>query len=141
SGTYLGPLTTLADEGGRIHTTFQQAVVATGRLSSVNPNLQSIPVRAPLGREIRRAFVASQGHTLLVADYSQIELRVLAHMADEPVLIEAFRAGADIHAATAATIYDVALEGVDPDMRRVAKTINFGVLYGMGPQRLARELG
>ncbi len=141
SGTYLGPLANLADDEGRIHTTFQQTVVATGRLSSVNPNLQSIPVRTPLGREIRRAFVASAGHTLLVADYSQIELRVLAHMADEPVLIEAFREGADIHAATAASIYDAPLSAVDADMRRVAKTINFGVLYGMGPQRLARELG
>lgn len=140
-GTYLGPLAELVDEQGRIHTTFQQAVVATGRLSSVNPNLQSVPVRAALGREIRRAFVAAPGHTLLVADYSQIELRVLAHMANEPVLIEAFQAGADIHAATAATIYGVALADVDSDMRRVAKTINFGVLYGMGPQRLARELG
>ncbi|MFA7459951.1 MAG: DNA polymerase, partial [Trueperaceae bacterium] len=141
SGTYLAPLAALADENGRVHTTFLQTVVATGRLSSVNPNLQSIPVRAPLGREIRRSFVAAQGYTLLVADYSQIELRVLAHMANEPVLVEAFQAGADIHASTAATIYNVPLTEVDADMRRVAKTINFGLLYGMGPQRLARELG
>ena len=141
TGTYLGPLVNLADENGRIHTTFQQAVVATGRLSSVNPNLQNIPVRTALGREVRRAFVATPGYTLLVADYSQIELRVLAHMADEPVLTESFRAGADIHAATAATIYGVPVEEVDAEMRRVAKTINFGVLYGMGPQRLSRELG
>lgn len=140
AGTYLGPLTSLADEDGRIHTTFQQAVVATGRLSSVNPNLQNIPVRTAIGREVRRAFVATPGYTLLVADYSQIELRILAHMADEPVLTEAFRAGADIHAATAASIFGVPLEEVDGEMRRVAKTINFGVLYGMGPQRLSREL-
>lgn len=139
-GTYLRPLATLVDESGRVHTTFQQAVVATGRLSSVNPNLQSIPVRTATSRELRRAFVAEEGHLLLVADYSQIELRVLAHIADEPALIEAFREGADVHATTAATLYDTPLEEVDADMRRVAKTINFGVLYGMGPQRLAREL-
>ncbi len=141
SGTYLGPLAALADENRRVHTTFQQTVVATGRLSSVNPNLQSIPVRSPLGREIRRAFVSALGYRLLVADYSQIELRVLAHMAEEPVLVQAFKDGADIHAATASTIYEVPLEEVDGDMRRVAKTINFGILYGMGPQRLSRELG
>lgn len=140
SSTYLGPLADLADAEGRVHTTFQQTVVATGRLSSVNPNLQSIPVRSALGREIRRGFVAAPGSKLLVADYSQIELRVLAHMAEEPVLAQAFIDGADIHSATAATIYDVPLTEVDSDKRRVAKTINFGILYGMGPQRLSREL-
>ena len=138
--TYLEPLAALADERGRVHTTFQQAVVATGRLSSVNPNLQNVPVRSALGREVRRAFVAEEGALLLVADYSQIELRVLAHIADEPALVAAFQEGADVHAATAASIYGVELEAVTPDMRRIAKIINFGVLYGMGPQRLAYEL-
>ncbi len=140
-GTYLDPLLNLADpRTGRVHTTFQQAVVATGRLSSVNPNLQNIPVRTPLGREVRRAFVADTGSLLVVADYSQIELRVLAHIADEPALLEAFAGGEDIHRATAATVYSVEPEAVSGDMRRAAKIINFGVLYGMSAQRLSREL-
>ncbi len=138
--TYLEPLAELADDDGRVRTTFQQAVVATGRLSSTNPNLQNIPVRTALGREVRRAFKAEEGMLLLVADYSQIELRVLAHIADEPALVAAFNAGADVHAATAASIYGVDLDEVDREMRRVAKIINFGVLYGMGAQRLSIEL-
>ncbi len=139
-GTYLDPLPTLADADGRIHTTFEQAVVATGRLSSVNPNLQNVPVRTARGREVRRAFVAAPGRLLLVADYSQIELRMLAHIADEPALIEAFKAGEDIHRSTAAGVYGVSPDTVTSDMRRVAKVINFGVLYGMSAQRLSREL-
>jgi DNA polymerase-1 len=139
-GTYIAPLAELADGQGRVHTTFLQTVVATGRLASVNPNLQSIPVRTPLGREVRRAFIASPGYKLLVADYSQIELRVLAHLTAEPALIDAFTRGEDIHSATAQAIYGVAADAVTPDLRRIAKTINFGILYGMGPQRLAREL-
>lgn len=139
-GTYLDPLPALADAGGRIHTTFEQAVVATGRLSSVNPNLQNVPVRTERGREVRRAFIAAPGQLLLVADYSQIELRLLAHIADEPALIKAFKAGEDIHRSTAASVYGVEPSAVTSDMRRIAKVINFGVLYGMSAQRLSREL-
>ena len=141
-GTYLDPLPKLINERtGRIHTTFNQTVAATGRLSSTNPNLQNIPVRTELGRQIRKAFIAAPGHKLLTADYSQIELRVLAHIADEPALIEAFREGQDIHRVTAAQVHGVEPEAVDSDMRRVAKIINFGVLYGMSAHRLTRELG
>ena len=140
--TYLDPLPKLVNPAsGRIHTTFNQAVVATGRLSSTNPNLQNIPVRTEIGRQIRRAFIADQEHKLLVADYSQIELRVLAHIADEEALIAAFQEGEDIHRRTAAEVHGVPLEDVTPAMRRVAKIINFGVLYGMSAHRLQRELG
>ncbi len=139
-GTYLDPLPALADAAGRVHTTFEQAVVATGRLSSVNPNLQNVPVRTARGREVRRAFIAGEGLTLLVADYSQIELRMLAHIAEEPALIAAFASGDDIHRATAANVYGIEPDAVTSDMRRVAKIINFGVLYGMSAQRLSREL-
>ena len=140
--TYLDPLPRLVHPAtDRVHTTFNQAVVATGRLSSTNPNLQNIPVRTEIGREIRRAFVAEEGRKLLVADYSQIELRILAHVAEDPTLIEAFREGEDIHRRTAANVYHVAADEVTPAMRRVAKVINFGILYGMSAHRLARELG
>ncbi len=140
--TYLDPLPRLVHpETGRLHTTFNQTTVATGRLSSTNPNLQNIPIRTPIGREIRRAFIAAEGKCLLVADYSQIELRVLAHVAEEPALIDAFNAGEDIHARTAAEVFKVELKAVTADMRRVAKIINFGVLYGMGAHRLTNELG
>lgn len=139
--TYLDPLPKLVNsKTGRLHTTFQQTIAATGRLSSINPNLQNIPVRTELGREIRKAFIAPPGHTLLVADYSQIELRVLAHIADDPALIEAFQRGEDIHARTAARVFNVDINTVQPDMRRVAKIINFGVLYGMSAHRLTNEL-
>ncbi len=139
--TYLDPLPELVDRAtGRLHTTFQQAVVATGRLSSVNPNLQNVPVRTELGREVRRAFIADEGAVLLVADYSQIELRVLAHIAREPKLVDAFDRGEDVHRGTAAVVFGVAPEDVTSSMRRVAKIINFGVLYGMSAQRLSREL-
>jgi DNA polymerase-1 len=126
---------------GRLHTTLNQAVAATGRLSSKDPNLQNIPVRGEEGRRIRQAFVAPPGQVLIAADYSQIELRVLAHLSADPVLIEAFRAGEDIHRRTAAEIFDVFPGTVTKEMRRAAKVINFGVLYGMGAQRLAGELG
>ena len=139
--TYLDPLPKLVNiKTGRLHTTFQQTIAATGRLSSINPNLQNIPVRTDVGREIRKAFIAPPEHVLLVADYSQIELRVLAHIADEPALIEAFQNGEDIHARTAARVYGVDMNAVQPDMRRVAKIINFGVLYGMSAHRLTNEL-
>jgi DNA polymerase I len=141
-GTYLDPLPKLVNgQTKRLHTTFNQVTVATGRLSSVNPNLQNIPIRTDVGREIRKAFVAAEGCKLLVADYSQIELRVLAHIANEPALIDAFTKGEDIHARTASSIYKVDIKSVNPTMRRVAKIINFGVLYGMSAHRLTRELG
>jgi DNA polymerase-1 len=116
-------------------------VAATGRLSSSDPNLQNIPVRTEEGRRIRKSFAAREGWIFLAADYSQIELRVLAHLTADPVLVEAFRAGEDIHRRTAAEIYEVDPVFVSADMRRQAKVINFGILYGMGPQRLSRELG
>ncbi len=141
-GTYVEALPKLVHaRTGRIHTEFHQTVTATGRLSSSNPNLQNIPVRTDLGREIRRAFVAPPGRRLLSADYSQIELRLLAHLAQDEDLVAAFHAGADIHRATAARVFGVPIEKVDPAMRARAKVVNFGVLYGMGAQRLAREQG
>lgn len=139
--TYLDPLPKLVHpDTGRLHTTFNQTVVATGRLSSTNPNLQNIPIRTDIGRQIRRGFIAAEGHTLLVADYSQIELRILAHVAQEPALIAAFQNGEDIHRRTAAEVYGVSPEDVDGQMRRTAKIINFGVLYGMSAHRLTNEL-
>ncbi|MEJ2084786.1 MAG: DNA polymerase, partial [Acidobacteriota bacterium] len=139
--TYVDALPTLVDSEGRVHTRFQQAVAATGRLSSVNPNLQNIPIRTDLGQTIRKAFVARPGRRLLVADYNQIELRVLAHIAGDDVLIEAFEAGEDVHRTTAAAVF-----GVDPDLvtaeqRRAAKTINFGIIYGISAFGLANNLG
>ncbi len=140
--TYLDPLPRLIHpDTGRIHTTFNQTVAATGRLSSVNPNLQNIPVRTEVGRQIRRAFVAGPEQLLLAADYSQIELRILAHIAEEGALVASFREGEDIHSRTAAEVHGVGLEAVTGEMRRVAKVINFGVLYGMSAHRLTRELG
>jgi DNA polymerase-1 len=125
---------------GRLHTSFNQTVAATGRLSSSDPNLQNIPIRGEDGRRIRSAFVAPPGRVLVVADYSQIELRVLAHLSEDPALLSAFRTGEDVHARTAAEVFGVLPGTVSPTMRRAAKVINFGIIYGMGPQRLAREL-
>lgn len=125
---------------GRIHTSYHQAVAATGRLSSTDPNLQNIPVRTEEGRAIRQAFVASSGHTLIAADYSQIELRILAHLSDDPALIEAFRQDQDIHTATAATVFGCNQDEVTPEQRRRAKAINFGIIYGMSAFGLARQL-
>ena len=139
--TYVDALPAMLGEDGRLHTRFYQAVAATGRLSSANPNLQNIPVRTELGQRIRRAFVAGPGQALLVADYSQIELRILAHIAAEPELIRAFAAGEDIHRATAGTVFGVAPELVSADQRRAAKTINFGILYGMSAFGLSQNLG
>ena len=139
--TYVDALPAMLGEDGRLHTRFYQAVAATGRLSSANPNLQNIPVRTELGQRIRRAFVAGPGRSLLVADYSQIELRILAHIAAEPELIRAFAAGEDIHRATAGTVFGVAPELVNADQRRAAKTINFGILYGMSAFGLSQNLG
>jgi DNA polymerase I len=127
---------------GRIHSSFNQAVAATGRLSSSDPNLQNIPIRSPRGRRIREAFVASApDRVLFAADYSQIELRIMAHVTEDPAMIESFTKGADIHRDTAARVFEVAAEDVDADMRSRAKSINFGIMYGMGAQRLARETG
>jgi DNA polymerase-1 len=126
---------------GRIHTSFVQTGAATGRLSSTDPNLQNIPVRTPRGAAIRRAFVPAEGWTLLVADYSQIELRLMAHLSGDPAFVEAFRAGGDIHRQTAALVFNVPLADVTPDQRARAKTINFGIIYGQGPFALGRSLG
>jgi len=126
---------------GRLHTRFSQTGTATGRLSSSNPNLQNIPVRTELGREIRAAFVPAPGYKLLSADYSQIELRILAHLSKDPVLVEAFRRGEDIHSRTAQEVFGVAPFAQTPDHRRVAKVINFGVIYGLSAFGLAQNLG
>ncbi|HEU5357789.1 MAG TPA: DNA polymerase I, partial [Gemmatimonadales bacterium] len=126
---------------GRIHTSFHQTGAATGRLSSSDPNLQNIPVRTPRGEEIRRGFVPAPGCRFVVADYSQIELRLLAHFSEDPAFIEAFHAGGDIHRGTAAVIFGVAEADVTPEMRARAKTINFGTIYGQGPFALSRQLG
>ncbi|MGH7732139.1 MAG: DNA polymerase, partial [Gemmatimonadales bacterium] len=126
---------------GRIHTSFHQTGAATGRLSSSDPNLQNIPVRTPRGEEIRRAFVPAAGCKFVVADYSQIELRLLAHFSEDPAFIEAFHAGGDIHRGTAAIIFGVPESEVTPEMRSRAKTINFGTIYGQGPFALSRQLG
>ena len=137
--TYIDTLPDLAHPStGRLHTTFNQAGTATGRLSSANPNLQNIPIRTARGREIRRAFVAGrEGWTLLAIDYSQIDLRVLAHISEDAAMCEAFANGHDIHSSTAASLHDVALDEVTEDMRRLAKTTNFGIVYGISAQGLA----
>jgi len=141
--TYVETLPQLADpDTDLIHTSYNQAVAATGRLSSSDPNLQNIPVRTQLGRRIRRAFVPrDRAHVFLSADYSQVELRLLAHLADDPGLLAAFREGADVHRRTAALIAGVAEDEVTPGMRGRAKAINFGVIYGMGARALARQIG
>jgi len=126
---------------GRVHTTFLQLLTATGRLSSNNPNLQNIPIRTPMGREIRRAFVAAPGHELLSADYSQIELRVMAALSGDAALREAFVAGHDIHSATASRVYGVPMDQLLPEMRRTAKMVNFGIIYGISAFGLAQRLG
>ncbi|MBA6118186.1 DNA polymerase I [Pseudomonas putida] len=126
---------------GRIHTSYQQAVAATGRLSSSDPNLQNIPIRTAEGRRIRQAFVASPGYKLLAADYSQIELRIMAHLAKDEGLLHAFRNDLDVHRATAAEVFGVALEAVTTDQRRSAKAINFGLIYGMSAFGLAKQIG
>ena len=126
---------------GRLHTTFNQAATATGRLSSTNPNLQNIPIRSELGREIRAAFTAERGHVLLAADYSQIELRLLAHLSEDPLLIEAFQRGDDIHMLTASEVFGVPPMMMDPEHRRRAKAVNFGIVYGLSAFGLSQQLG
>jgi DNA polymerase-1 len=140
-GTYVDALPALVDpKTGRLHTSFNQTGAATGRLSSSNPNLQNIPIRSELGREIRAAFIPRQGWTLLVADYSQIELRLLAHFSKCPVLLEAFRNGEDIHTRTAAEVFGVPPLMVTPELRRRAKAVNFGIVYGLSAFGLAAQL-
>ncbi len=139
--TYVDALPRLIHAGtGRLHTSFSQTTAATGRLSSSDPNLQNIPVRSEMGRQIRAAFVASPGHTLLSADYSQIELRILAHFSKDPVLVEAFRTGQDIHARTAEEVFRVGPMAQNAEHRRAAKAINFGIIYGQTPFGLAAQL-
>ena len=140
-GTYIEALPRLVNpRTGRIHTSFNQAVTATGRLSSSNPNLQNIPIRDEDGKEIRKAFIPDDGCEFFSADYSQIELRIMAHLSGDPNMIEAFRSGHDIHAATAAKIYKTDLDAVTPDMRRKAKTANFGIIYGISAFGLAERM-
>ena len=139
--TYIDALPVLVNpRTGRLHTSFNQTVAATGRLSSNEPNLQNIPIRRELGRDIRRGFVPRKGWLLLSADYSQIELRLLAHLSGDPAFVEAFRTGGDIHRQTAALIFDVPPDRVTPDMRGRAKTINFATIYGQGPHALSQQL-
>jgi DNA polymerase-1 len=140
--TYVDALPAMVNPAtGRIHGRFNQTVAATGRLSSSNPNLQNIPVRTPEGQEIRRAFIAAEGRLLLSADYSQIELRILAHVSGDEGLIRAFREGVDIHVRTASQVFGVPAEAVTPDQRSRTKAINFGIVYGQGGFGLARQLG
>lgn len=139
--TYIDALPLLVALDGRLHTTFDQLGTTTGRLSSKNPNLQNIPIKTEAGRQIRRAFIAEDGHKLLSVDYSQIELRVVAHLAEDKEMIAAFKSGQDIHTATAAEVLNINLEQVDVEARRLAKTLNFGALYGMGSRSFAETAG
>ena len=141
NGTYIEGLLKLIDREGRVHTWFDQTATSTGRISSNEPNLQNIPVRTPLGREIRRAFVARPGWVLVDADYSQIELRILAHLSGDEGMTEAFRSGQDIHTRTAAEVYGVPMEEVTAAMRSAAKAVNFGIVYGISDFGLARNIG
>ena len=139
--TYTDKLPKMIDpQSGRIHTSYHQAVTATGRLSSSDPNLQNIPIKSEEGRRIRKAFIAPKGHQLLAADYSQIELRIMAHLSGDKGLIQAFAEGRDIHSATAAEVFGVELDAVSTEQRRSAKAINFGLIYGMSAFGLARQL-
>ena len=140
NSTYVEGLGKVIAPDGRIHTCFQNTVTATGRLSSTEPNLQNIPVRTPLGAEMRKMFGAAPGCVLVDADYSQIELRLLAHISGDQALIAAFREGADIHTATAAQVFGVAQDQVTPDMRRAAKAVNFGIVYGISPFSLSQDI-
>jgi DNA polymerase-1 len=141
--TYVESLPRLINPNtGRVHTTFNQTVAATGRLSSTDPNLQNIPIRTELGLQIRKAFVPQRkGHVIVSADYSQIELRIMAAISRDPNLLAAFASGSDIHAATAAILHDVDLADVTSEQRRIAKTVNFGIMYGLGAFGLAQRLG
>jgi DNA polymerase-1 len=139
--TYLDSLPTLVDAEGRVHTTFNQVGTATGRLSSTNPNLQNIPIRTALGREIRAAFIAAPGNLLMSADYSQIELRLMAHFSQDPLLLNAYRTSQDIHTLTASEVFGVDPATMDKETRNRAKAVNFGIVYGISPFGLAAQLG
>ena len=139
-GTYLDALPQLIDAEGRIHTTFNQVGTATGRLSSTNPNLQNIPTRTAIGREIRAAFIAAPGNLLMSADYSQIELRLMAHFSQDPLLLDAYRTGKDIHTLTAAEVFGLDPATLDKETRARAKAVNFGIVYGISPFGLAAQL-
>ncbi len=139
--TYLDQLPALADSAGRIHTTFNQVGTATGRLSSTNPNLQNIPIRTAIGREIRAAFIAAPGNLLMSADYSQIELRLMAHFSQDPLLLNAYRTGQDIHTLTASEVFGIPVAELDKETRARAKAVNFGIVYGISPFGLAAQLG
>ena len=139
--TYVDVLPGLRESDGRVHARFNQTVTATGRLSSSDPNLQNIPVKSDSGRRIRHAFVAGRGCKLVGADYSQVELRIVAHMSGDEALLEAFRQGQDVHRATAAEIFGMAPDQVDESQRNIAKAINFGLIYGKTAFGLAQELG
>jgi DNA polymerase I len=138
---YIDSLPLLADGEGRVHTTFNQVGTSTGRLSSTNPNLQNIPIKTELGREIRAAFIAAPGNVLISADYSQIELRLMAHFSEDPLLVRAFAEGQDIHTLTASEVFGIAPEGMDKQTRDRAKAVNFGIVYGISPFGLAQQLG
>jgi DNA polymerase-1 len=138
--TYTDKLPLLASKSGRVHTSYQQAIAATGRLSSTDPNLQNIPIRSEEGRKIRLAFIAPENHKIVAIDYSQIELRIMAHLSDDPGLVSAFSEGRDVHKATAAEIFAVDLDDVTTDQRRSAKAVNFGLIYGMSAFGLAKQL-
>ncbi|MDE2501438.1 MAG: DNA polymerase I, partial [Burkholderiales bacterium] len=141
-GTYTDKLAQLANpRTGRIHTHYAQAVAVTGRLSSNDPNLQNIPIRTAEGRRVREAFIAPPGHSLMSADYSQIELRIMAHISEDPALLRAFAEGIDVHRATASEVFAVPVDAVSSEQRRYAKVINFGLIYGMGAFGLASNLG
>ena len=140
-GTYTDGLLKVADAGGRVHTTFKQTGTATGRLSSTEPNLQNIPIRTELGRELRRYFLPADGDVLIDADYSQIELRLLAHVSDDENMIRAFNEGVDIHTTTASAVFGVPEKEVTPEMRKRAKAVNFGIMYGIGAFSLADDIG
>jgi DNA polymerase-1 len=141
-GTYTDKLPLMVNPAtGRVHTNYAQAVAVTGRLSSNDPNLQNIPIRTAEGRRVREAFVPPPGHSILSADYSQIELRIMAHMSEDPGLLRAFDEGLDVHRATASEVFGTALGEVSSEQRRYAKTINFGLIYGMGAFGLAQSLG
>src|SRR5271170_4877137 len=138
---YVDSLPLLADKDGRVHTTFNQVGTATGRLSSTNPNLQNIPIRTELGREIRAAFIAAPGRVLFSADYSQIELRLMAHFSDDPLLVRAYQTGQDIHTLTASEVFGVPVDKMSKETRNRAKAVNFGIVYGISPFGLAQQLG
>ena len=140
-GTYAAALPEVADECDRIHTEFKQALTATGRLSSADPNLQNIPIRTKMGRQMRRYFIAREGYSLVDADYSQIELRLLAHISDDYTMCEAFRSGDDIHKKTAAAVFGVPEESVSEEMRKRAKAVNFGIIYGISGFSLSKDIG